>query len=551
LLLVFTALLGLKFHRMAAYAYQRLAQAGGPARLVADGQRCMVQQQKLQSQPQPQQQRRQATAKLLERQQQVLQKLLAQQYEAVGQLLVQHRLELEHSVVHQASPDQPAQPLLKDPGSSSSDEEAESNAIPQKARLNRGATTTTLSIMPTNRFQECCLHLMSSHAFQVFMGTVIVMNAIFLGVHAHWEITSIFEGVPLPLIVENAFTTLKRSFFILFCAEMGIRLAAEQRHFFNGRNKFWNWFELLALLSMAVELFDVKEIQEYLSGMSALRLVRLLRIIRAVRVIRVFQFFKQLRFMLYSVLSCLLSMTWAIVLLVIWMYLFGLYLEDAAIDYAKEHGKGDPVAAALTENWNGILCAIRSLVYSVSGGADWGDLASPFWAISWVNGVLYTLFMVLTVFGLLNILVGIFVQEAGQIAAWDRDLVLQGLAEKKEFLMENLSDLFDEIAAEGADRITMEDFRRAVRDEHVQSYFEHLEINCSKLKTLFGLLDMDHDGYLSKKEFVTACMQLHGDAKSTEVAHLLMESKAIRKKVDHLENNFDELVIRLAGPVTR
>jgi len=47
---------------------------------------------------------------------------------------------------------------------------------------------------------------------------------------------------------------------------------------------------------------------------------------------------------------------------------------------------------------------MSSLIYSVSGGADWGVLAKPWWTIGPPIGIAYMMFVTLTIFGLLNVL---------------------------------------------------------------------------------------------------------------------------------------------------
>merc|ERR1712062_649973 len=106
--------------------------------------------------------------------------------------------------------------------------------------------------------------------------------------------------------------------------------------------------------------------------------------------------------MLYSVTSCMISMTGALVPILLTSTLAALYLEDSALGYLQDvrkadHSvpclscrdvvqegamwKDDPVRQALEENWLGMWISIRSLIYGISGGADWGALAEPFWQI--------------------------------------------------------------------------------------------------------------------------------------------------------------------------
>merc|ERR1711983_165087 len=111
-------------------------------------------------------------------------------------------------------------------------------------------------------------------------------------------------------------------------------------------------------------------------------------------------------------------------------------MGDAAVVFLMDnHGKtinASTTGAAeflsarehLSKNWKGMPNAVLSLIYSISGGADWGNLAHPFWSVGIVYGLSYVAFVILTIFGLLNILVGIFVQEAEELSKWDKNFVV-------------------------------------------------------------------------------------------------------------------------------
>merc|ERR1711920_578824 len=78
----------------------------------------------------------------------------------------------------------------------------------------------------------------------------------------------------------------------------------------------------------------------------------------------------------------------------------------------------------LQDEWSGLGFAVRALVYTITGGLSWGDVSEPFWHMSFVHGTIYGLFVVIAIFGLLNVLVGIFVRQTEEARSWDLDGVL-------------------------------------------------------------------------------------------------------------------------------
>jgi len=266
--------------------------------------------------------------------------------------------------------------------------------------------------------------------------------------------------------------------------------------------------------------------------------LRLLRILRAARAVRIFQFMKQLRLMLFSVMSCLVSMMWAILLGFLIICLFALFLEDSALAHLKEL-KGNetalkPVVTSLGNNWNGMPQAIVSLIYSISGGADWGELSEPFWIIPPFCGVAYMVFVILTIFGLLNVLVGIFVADATELQKWDKDFVVDTFVQKCREQQQEISDLFDSIDLDKTGRISCEEMAKALQKDNIAAYFQHLEVEVSKVEVLFHVLDSNGNGTISRDEFMQGLRKLHGAANATDVADMIIEEQKMNEKLDTL-----------------
>eukprot|EP00438_Fugacium_kawagutii_P030452 Skav210849 [mRNA] locus=scaffold2829:111153:111473:- [translate_table: standard] len=81
----------------------------------------------------------------------------------------------------------------------------------------------------------------------------------------------------------------------------------------------------------------------------------------------------------------------------------------------------------------------------------------------------------------------------------------------------------------------------AISTGELASFMEAMGISTDDIGTLYTLLDADRDGKINLDEFVSGCMQLHGNAKSLQLAKMSFENKAAREEVKKLSKQFAEL----------
>jgi len=99
---------------------------------------------------------------------------------------------------------------------------------------------------------------------------------------------------------------------------------------------------------------------------------------------------------------------------------------------------------------------------------------------------------------MLNVLVGIFVQEAGEITKWDKDLFVDGIVEKKEKQARKIAALFDSIDLERTGWLSLEKLSTSLENPRI-SFFEHLEVDVSEVEVLVRLLDLDGNGRITRE----------------------------------------------------
>lgn len=383
---------------------------------------------------------------------------------------------------------------------------------------------------PKSRLEEC----VDSSVFQLIVGMVILANAIFIGVVTDLSMHN--ASLQPPKGDPKWFQTVNQAFVGVFVAEVLLRIVAKRLDFILGIDWKWNIFDLgLATYSV---------VEELLSGFSLTytRLLRGFRMVRVLRVIRVMRLFRELRLMVCSIIQSMVSLSWALMLLLIIMYLFAIIFMHAATLYVQEKEAQHDVRDALQGWFGSVGRSMYSLLLAVTGGEDWFQIVEPLGHISDFYLVLFAFYVLFVVIGVLNVLTSAFVQRACELSRLDRDLAIQSELVSDESFTAEMKSIFEEVDIEGTGCIDWEQFRSFIHNEHVQAYFATQQLDTSDARELFNLLDQDGDDEVCIEEFILGCKKLRGQAKSSDVATLLRENKkfnnksmkAIRKVEDRL-----------------
>eukprot|EP00435_Cladocopium_sp_Y103_P025629 s508_g6.t1 len=375
---------------------------------------------------------------------------------------------------------------------------------------------------PKSRLEEC----VDSTAFQLIVGMVILANAIFIGVVTDLSMHN--ASLQPPKGDPKWFQTVNQAFVGVFVAEVLLRIVAKRLDFILGIDWKWNIFDLgLATYSVAEEPCILGSGCELLSGFSLTytRLLRGFRMVRVLRVIRVMRLFRELRLMVCSIIQSMVSLSWALLLLLIIMYLFAIIFMHAATLYVQEKEAQHDVRDALQGWFGSVGRSMYSLLLAVTGGEDWFQIVEPLGHISDFYLVLFAFYVLFVVIGVLNVLTSAFVQRACELSRLDRDLAIQSELVSDESFTAEMKSIFEEVDIEGTGCIDWEQFRSFIHNEHVQAYFATQQLDTSDARELFNLLDQDGDGEVCIEEFILGCKKLRGQAKSSDVATLLRENK--------------------------
>lgn len=388
--------------------------------------------------------------------------------------------------------------------------------------------------------------MVTSTWFNVVLCVVISCNAATIGLQTQegiiWAAANIGER-------EKQQTTLLRQigyFYVCFyMAELIAKLYCFRWHFFTNEDWKWNLFDLLLVFLGIYDLIGANE--DDIGNVTWIRLLRLIRMLRMLRVVRVMRFFRVLRMMVSSIAGSMMSLLWSILMLLLMKYIFGLcflqiisgYLSDTSKDNVDEG-----TLEAVEKYWATVPQAIITLYYSVTGGADWEDLALPIKKAGMAYYCLFMFYIAFTAFVVLNVLTGFYVGNAAKVSEMDREAVdreLKSNHRKKAFrdfvIQHEPPD--DEQEGPHLSWSTLEEGRenKAVLDFLALAGLLSLK-ECQKV---FQRLDTEGSGRVDLEQFMKAVLELNSSREGTSEDDALPPSE-----FSVLSDRLDDIARRLA-----
>lgn len=402
---------------------------------------------------------------------------------------------------------------------------------------------TSKSIQQESRLQQLANSVVENNLFNSTVSIFIVGSAVALGAHADWQMKNPSSEDPV------VFKVLDYSFSVFFLLELVVRLVAERLFFFSPMNASLSWNLFDAVL---VSFSFIDEILGRIVIADLLRMLRLLRVVRVARVIRAIRFCSDLRVMVHAVLGSARSLLWASVLLVSIMFMFGVFVMQVAVPLLKVEAVDPDVPAPTTltadeissgqtafvikKHYGSIARSMFTLFMSVSGGMDWSEAAGPLKEVHWLLEYVFAGYIFFTVFCCLNIVTGIFVDNATELRAADEEtMCADALSERRRWIKE-VVELFSQFGAADDDGMSFELFQEKLTDIKVQSLFRNLGINTdlTSARELFDLFDFNEGGMIDIDEFATGIQRLNGSARSIDVFKLGRTQRNLKKDMESI-----------------
>eukprot|EP00931_Biecheleriopsis_adriatica_P104276 TRINITY_DN78964_c0_g1_i1.p1 TRINITY_DN78964_c0_g1~~TRINITY_DN78964_c0_g1_i1.p1 ORF type:complete len:638 (+),score=135.87 TRINITY_DN78964_c0_g1_i1:66-1979(+) len=393
-----------------------------------------------------------------------------------------------------------------------------------------------------NRFRFELRSRIRQTSFDAVIITCIVLNAIAIGIQSDWMLLNIGKEEPV------VFKVFERIFAFIFLSELLARLTAFGfGGYYCGPEWRWAIFDsVIVFLQIFEEITAIVAGAENAGGgnFGFMRILRILRLIRILRLVRILRFVQELRTMVMSIAGSMKSLAWTLVLMLLMMYVIGVYFCQIIADEGLElHAKGEDISLKepnLMFYYGGLVRSVISLYQAMTGGVDWNDLSKPLEnAISPWLSLVFSLYIAFAVLAMMNVVTGVFVESALLTAREDRD---------KEVLSQ-VRQLFLSADADQNGMISWEEFATTMDSPNFTKYLSSLDIDESEAQGLFLLLDTDESGAIDSEEFIQGIIKLRGPARAIDVSTLMYTNKRMvnwwRQKIADLNDRISDMSIAL------
>jgi len=386
-----------------------------------------------------------------------------------------------------------------------------------------GAVSVAFSdqdMMQSNRWAR---RVVGSAGFRIFTFCAIMANALMIGIETQTAASGERPAV---------FQRMNLCFNVAFIFELAMRLNAERLEFIRGDEKWANILDVLLLgLGIASDV-AVLVSNSALEGGSALKVARLFRIIRTVRILRTVKSVREFQKMLYALMSSTRTLLCSLLILFSVMYVFAVLLCQAVSDLVVQRSMflGEDVDPALLEYWGDLSRSFFSLFMAITSGISWELCFRPLSELGWIYSALFIAYVVLCLFGVMNVVTSVFVESAIMSAQHYKHLIIQEKANEREIATKHMKQVFRQIDEDGSGEITAEEMEEFLQDGGLRKYIEALDINAENARMLFRLLDRDGSNKVDIDEFCEGCLRLQGDAKSFDVHAMMYQMKGFLSK---------------------
>jgi len=391
--------------------------------------------------------------------------------------------------------------------------------------------------------------LIHGRAFSTVVTVAVILNAILIGYQANGAVERANENYQSRinnqpdggLTEPNWIKVMDLSFTVFFTIELLLRMAVEDVAFFNGIEWQWNIFDIILVATALLEEF----FKGY-ENLSFMRLLRILRACRAIRVLRMVRWLRDLRVMLISVMSSFLLLLYALFFLFFVKFLFAVLFIHGISNYLDMHDPDEPefdkrghsVPDQLIFFFGSMQQTLLSLFACITGGADWLEVHTSLSSMSPFYGYLFIVYVSFMLIGVLNVIVGIFVDGANDSSQKERAMINQHELQMKG---SHISDLKDMLIAqvEGTERsgiITEAQLELVLSTPQVVHCFENLGIDRTEAIGMLRLLSgpgEDGQHSISIDEFIVGLLLLK-EHESKAVVTFWYESKQMSSKLYQL-----------------
>lgn len=370
--------------------------------------------------------------------------------------------------------------------------------------------------------------------FNVWVTFTVVLNAFLIGLEQ--EFSDHDTGIGKRFL----WYMIELLFAFMFLGEMIARIASLQISFFTD---FWNLADLVIVIGAVIDalVFAPANINGKLRLLTTLRI---LRCVRLVRLVRMFPVFRELWLLVGGLVNSVKALAWVCLILFLVMYSCGVVVTTLIGQNPEVYDNGpsyDGEVWPYKEYFGSVFKSMFTLfqVMTLDGWVD--DVVRHIIFFQPLLAILFMVFVVLSAFGLMNVVIGVIVENTLAAASVADQAVEKEQAASRRKALDQLQVLLELSDSSRRGEISLREIQAAAQSRIVQMQFEALEVSQTEIETLFELLDYERKGKVNLKRFITSCRELVGGVRRRDIAQVEITVGTLTQRLDSLDKKFSHI----------
>jgi len=371
------------------------------------------------------------------------------------------------------------------------------------------------------------IKLVDRPEFDVAIGVVICLNALVMGIECDLK-TGPVQHWPIWIILDNAFC-------LVWLGEMVLKLYYLHLKYFH---LAWNCLDFfLVLLSVNdAWIMPAVGLAEDMESLGVIRMVRMLRILRLLRLLRLMKMFKNLWLIVSGFLESLSTLYWVLLLMGLVVYIFAVLLRSTIncdIEYVEW--------AECNIMFKSVPWTMYTL-FQVITLESWSmAIGRPLMAVQPLFFLVILCFLFLTTFGILNIIVGVIVENTLNAAKQNQELQEKRMQKQMRAELETLKVVFEEADVDGSGTVELEEFVDILKVSSVSDTLKRMEIPLEEPGVLFELLDAEGEGSISFTSFTRGIQKVKGPPTGLDMKTMQVSVSGIARRLNRIEKTLSTL----------
>jgi len=383
--------------------------------------------------------------------------------------------------------------------------------------------------------------------FDTAMSILVIINAVMLGVQIDAEVKNKSKH-PMFKYFEWMCTAV-------FTLELILRLwAVGLRRMCMKTERLMTMLDFILVVTSNFETLVDILVSTGSGGASTafmVRLLKVLRIGRLLRPLRTVALLGELRVIGAMIASSFRPLFWLTCIVCCLTYCFALVLTQGAAHYLRDAlsaGSLPEEYAEVQKEYGSVGHTMYALFLAMTGGRDWGEIAGIISNAGYVYSAVVICFVFINLFSVLNIVTGIFVDGAIELAKRDRAMMIEKNTIHREANRAHLASLLSQVDADGDGVISKDEFFGALQESGVQEFMDALGIDPDNAAEVFLLLDSDSDGHIDVVEFIAGMEKIRGEARSVDIQMLLLYTRKIIDVLNGMQGIQSHMLARIPVP---